>query len=86
MVLRADTRRLRRCVPNYQHAQPLIEKMGETADGRDNLSKIFRTCTPLNDAQDAVGLMLWTQTPWSYMAMGKRALLEGCGDSAHLWY
>jgi hypothetical protein len=44
--------------------------LGSSASGRAQLSKLFRTCSPINAESEALALVAWVQDPWATLAMG----------------
>ena len=55
------------CASNFLVAQPLIKTLGDSHEGRVMLTKVFRLCDPL---QDAEVLMEWIKSPWFDLAEG----------------
>jgi lysosomal Pro-X carboxypeptidase len=58
------------CFDNLAAAMVLLSEFGKTESGRAQMSKAFRTCSPLKTVDDVQNLLNWAQGCWFDMAEG----------------
>lgn len=72
------------CIPNIKSAWTSIQKLGQSASGRQTLKETFGLCSDLQSNANVSGLMEWIKDAFSSMAMGNYPypssyLLNGIG-------
>ncbi|KAK3707982.1 hypothetical protein QZH41_010717, partial [Actinostola sp. cb2023] len=57
------------CVDSIRRSWAIVKKLGETASGRQSLSKIFKVCAPIKTQDNVTALTNWLSETWTNLAM-----------------